>query len=316
MINLPATVDNLEGLALPRRPLHLAIGMFDGLHLGHQAVVEAAIHGARRSSGISGVLTFDPHPSHLFRPDSPTRLLMPRAVKQAMLREMGVGLTIVHPFSREFAAIEAADFPGYVKTHLPSLAAIYVGENFRFGKRRIGDVPVLIAASKPLGLTVYSAERIKENGDPISSTRIREELVAGRIERVNALLGHTYRSVGAVQPGRQLGRTIGFPTVNLPWEPELPPRLGVYAVRARHLGGPRWMPAVANFGQRPTVENGTVKPLLEIHFLSHYDARPGDTIEALWEHFIRPEQKFDGLDVLKAQITQDRETAKKYFHFQ
>ncbi len=312
-MNFPATVESLDGLELPKRPLHLAIGMFDGVHLGHQAVIEAAIHAARRMRGISGVLTFDPHPSHLFRPDNPTRLLMPRAAKESMLRWMGVGLTIVHPFDRAFAAIPAEDFLSVLKSKLPTLRAIYVGENFRFGKGRQGDVPALIATAKPLGLSVFSVDRIKENGDPISSTRIREELTAGRIEQANALLGQTYRSTGAVAAGRKLGRTIGFPTVNLPWSPELPPRFGVYAVRARHVGGPTWVPGVANYGLRPTVENAAKEPLLEVHFLSHYEAKPGDAMEVLWESFLRPEQKFDGLDALKAQIAQDRDAAKVYF---
>lgn len=313
-MTFPTTVDGLTGLELPSRPLHLAIGMFDGVHLGHQAVIEAAIHGARRSGGISGVLTFDPHPSRLFRPHNHTRLLMPRVIKEAMLADMGVDLTIVQPFDHDFAAIPAEAFLERLKTSLESLASVYVGENFRFGQGRSGDVGVMIQTAQKLGLSVYSAERIRENGEPISSTRIRAELEAGNIERANTLLGHSYRSLGQIISGRQLGRTIGFPTINLPWAPELAPRYGVYAVRARKRGGaPNWLSGVANYGMRPTVEDSAAEPLLEVHCLEMIDWQVGDIIEVLWESFIRPEQKFGGIEALKAQIAQDRDAARKFF---
>ncbi|HEX2861763.1 MAG TPA: riboflavin kinase, partial [Lacunisphaera sp.] len=215
---------------LPDRPLHLAIGMFDGLHLGHQSVIEAALHSAQHSEGLAGVLTFWPHPSALFRPEAPTPLLMVPETKRAVLSRLGVDVLIEQEFSREFAAIGADEFVPWLRRHLPSLAAIYVGENWRFGRGRAGDVAKLVEEAQAAGLVVYSAPRLNHNGVPVSSSRIRELLAAGDLAAANAMLGYSYFSEGIVQRGRQLGRTIGFPTLNLAWEPPLKPRYGVYAV--------------------------------------------------------------------------------------
>lgn len=318
MLSLPVTVRDPKALELPPKPVYLALGMFDGVHLGHLAVIEAAINSARQCAGIAAVMTFDPHPSHLFNPQNPTRLIMPVREKEALLREHGVDLTIVHPFDRTFAAVEAEDFPALLRDYMPQLAALYVGENFRYGKGRKGDVACLIETSRPLGLSVFSIQRIRENGEPISSTRIREELSDGHIERVNALLGHTYRSAGIIEGGRKLGRELGFPTLNMRWEPELLPKFGVYAVRVRRvvdaLKKEPWRAAVANFGLRPTVEKDpATHPLLEIHVLDSLDWQPGESIEVLWDGFMRPECVFSGLDELKSQILRDVKEAK-IFH--
>lgn len=295
-------------------PIHLALGMFDGVHLGHQAVIEAANNSARRARGLSAVLSFTPHPSHLFAPpERVTRLLMPVPIKLRVLRRLGVGLTIIHPFNHAFAAIEADAFPAYLKERLPSLSSIYVGENFRYGKNRSGDIHTLLAGCRRLGINLYSAERIRCNGEPISSTRIRAALTQGRIEEANSLLGYSYFAEGNVICGRRLGRTIGVPTLNLLWEPELPPAFGVYAVRVRRSDQPEapWQNAVANYGVRPTVEGegAQVAPLLESHVLEPTLLTTGDPITVQWLHFIRPEQKFASLDALRTQIEADRARA-------
>ena len=139
MMDFPAKVDGFEALSGLESDLHLAIGVFDGVHMGHKAVIESAVVSAGRS-GVSGVLTFDPHPSQLFRPDNPTRLIMPIREKVAMLHQIGVDCVICQRFDREFASIPAENFLAYLKQQLPSLKAIYVGENFRFGRKRSGDV--------------------------------------------------------------------------------------------------------------------------------------------------------------------------------
>ncbi len=303
---------SLDNLRLPSKPLHLAVGMFDGVHLGHQAVIESAIHSARRTGGIAGVLTFWPHPSKLFRPEEATRLLMPLEAKEIFLNELGVSCVIAQEFTREFAAIEAKDFPAYLKERLPTLSAIYVGENFRFGKGRNGDAEQLVEYSRACGLHVVSAERIKFDGEPISSTRIRACLSAGEIAQANALLGYAYGFTGAVVPGRQLGRELGFPTLNFHWEPELKPRYGVYAVRVREVGG-EWLNAVANYGLRPSITEAVKHPLLEVHLLAPTRLGPGAVLQVEWLHFLREEKKFDDLGDLKAQIGQDRDGAEAYF---
>lgn len=309
-MNIPSSVDNFEALADLKSELHLAIGVFDGVHLGHKAVVESAVFSARRSKGMSAVLTFDPHPSQLFRPEDPTRLIMPIEVKSAMLQAIGVDCVICKHFDHDFAAILAENFLAHLKEQLPTLKSIYVGENFRFGQKRAGDVTTLIASGRELGLGVFSAERIKHNGEPISSTRIRSEIEAGRIREANDLLGYNYTSLSWIVSGAKLGRKLGFPTMNLPWQPECLPRFGVYFVYFRKSGEKAWSPAVANYGVKPTVDEKSGGPLLEVHALDPVVMGLGENIEVEWLKFIRPEQKFESVDELKAQITKDCETAR------
>lgn len=309
-MKFPASVEDFTALSKLKAELHLAIGVFDGVHLGHKAVVESAVFSAQRSKGVSAVLTFDPHPSRLFRPEDPTLLIMPIRSKVRALHAIGVDCVICKHFDQDFAAIPADGFLGYLKQQLPGLKSIYVGENFRFGQKRAGDVATLIASGRELGLGVFSAERIKHNGEPISSTRIRAELQAGHIAEANDLLGYNYSCSVKMVGGSQLGRKIGFPTMNLPWKPECLPRFGVYFVLFRELGSGAWAPAVANYGIKPTVDDRPDSPILEVHALDTVEFQPDDEIEVEWLKFIRPEQKFESVEALKAQIEKDCEAAR------
>jgi riboflavin kinase/FMN adenylyltransferase len=311
-LNTLAHFEGLDRVALPMRPIHLAIGMFDGVHLGHRAVIESAVQSARHSGGVSLVMTFDPHPSVLFRPDSPTRLIMDIASKVAKMAGLGVDAVVVQPFTKDFAAIAATDFIPYLKRHLPRLAGIYVGENFRFGQGRKGDVAMLVAEGRKHGITVFSAPRVNLDGEPISSTRIRERLGSGDMKGAAALLGYVYRTEGTVVHGKHLGRTIGFPTLNLGWAPDLRPLYGVYAVRVSGSKSYGWLPAVANYGLRPTVEQST-EPRLEVHLLVSCPYGAGDPVAVEWVRFLRPERKFSGLEELKAQIARDVLEARAEF---
>lgn len=287
--------------------------MFDGVHLGHRAVIDSATRSARRSGGVAAVLTFDPHPSRLFRPEAPVRLIMDRERRVAALLAQGVAAVIVQPFDAAFAGIEAEGLLPHLRAHLPSLHTVYVGENWRFGKGRRGDVTLLVAEAKKLGLHVVSAPRINGDGEPISSTRIRALLTEGRIDAANVLLGSAYASEGVVAGGKRLGRTIGFPTLNLPWAPDLHPRLGVYVVSVQRADGcdaPRR--AVANYGLRPTVEQA-LAPQLEVHVLEECPYATGDALRVEWLAFLRPEEKFPGVDALRAQIARDRDAARAWF---
>ena len=301
--------DRLEEITLPARPLHLAIGMFDGVHLGHQSVIDSAVHSARRSGGLAGVLTFWPHPSALFRPENPTALIMPMEMKRQVLGELGIDFVIEQNFSREFAGIEAGDFVQFLRRSLPQLSAIYVGDNFRFGRGRKGDVSTLVEEGNKLGVAVYGAERLTHNGEPISSSRIRGLLTAGDIVEANALLGYSYFAEGVVERGRQLGRTIGFPTLNIAWEPELKPRFGVYGVEVLDAAGTRCT-GVASYGTRPTVE-AAGRPILEVHLLENSTLTYGDKVRVNWLHFLRPESKFESLEELKKQIVVDAAAARQ-----
>jgi riboflavin kinase/FMN adenylyltransferase len=311
-VNLPAQFDGLDNVTLPARPLHLAIGMFDGVHLGHRAVIEAAVQSARRSGGLAAVLTFWPHPSALFRPGDPTRLILDAATKARLLLRLGADAVVTQPFTTDFAAIVAGDFLPWLKQGLPQLAALYVGENFRFGRGRHGDVALLVGEGRKHGLGVFSAPRVSFDGEPISSTRIRSLLTAGEIEGANALLGYTYFAEGVVVPGKHLGRTIGFPTLNLAWSPGLQPRFGVYAVRVSGAKASSPLPAVANFGLRPTVEQAT-EPRLETHVLGECPLGEADTITVEWLRFLRPEMKFASTDALRTQIANDVDAARRSF---
>ena len=308
-MRFPVCVKRFEELADLHGELHLAIGVFDGVHLGHKAVIESAVFSARGSGGVSAVLTFDPHPSRLFRPDAATELMMDVPLKVSMLHDVGVEVVICKEFDHEFASIPADAFLAHLKSVLPTLKSIYIGQNFRFGQKRLGDVATLVQSGKALGIDVFSVERIQHKGEPISSTRIRKELEVGAIRSVNDLFGYNYRVKGVVVGGAKLGREIGFPTLNLPWDPECRPRFGVYLVRFREVGHTVWQAGVANYGVKPTVADAEQSPALEVHSLGACVLGEGAEIEVEWLRFIRPEQKFESVDALIAQITKDRETA-------
>lgn len=302
----------VEGRLRPDAPLHLAIGMFDGVHRGHRVVIDAAVRAARADGGTAAVLTFRPHPSALFRPGNPTRLLLDDIAKGRALRAAGAEAVITQAFTPALAAMPADRFLPWLKAGLPQLAAVYVGENFRFGQGRLGDVAVLAASGAAMGVAVTSAPRLRSGGEPISSSRIRLLLESGEIEAANALLGAPYAAFGRVTPGKRLGRTIGFPTLNLPWAPGLVPRLGVYAMRVSRRDGEEQLAAVANFGVRPTVERGA-EPRIEAHLLDACPFGEGDELRAEWLHFLRPERTFAGIEALQAQIGRDRDAARAFF---
>lgn len=309
---MPLSFASLETADLPAQPVHLAIGMFDGLHLGHHAVVDAALQSARRSGGIAAVLTFSPHPSAILRPDRPTPLIMDVPTKVRRLQKTGVDAVVTQPFTAEFAAMAAEEFLPWLCRRLPKLAGIYVGENWRFGQGRRGDVPLLVAEGRRLGVSVFSAPPVNYDGVPISSTRIRGLLEAGDVQAANALLGYDYYAEGPVVSGRRLGRTLGFPTLNLAWAPGLKPRFGVYVVRVAGPKSGASLPGVANYGLRPTVGDGA-EPRLEVHLLGACPFNQGDFVVAEWLRFLRPEMKFGGLDELKAQIARDSSDARRHF---
>lgn len=296
---------DLEQAVLPDRALHLAIGMFDGVHLGHRAVVGAAVAAARPAGGLPAVLTFRPHPSIFFRAAQPTRLILTPAEKVRLLASLGIEAIITLQFSEEFARIPAAEFLPYLRRHLPRLTGVYVGDNWRYGRGRTGDSAQLAAEGAQLGIAVTGVPRVNFAGTAVSSTRIRELLLTGGIAAANQLLGAPYAAEGRVTPGRQLGRGLGFPTLNLAWAPDLQPKHGVYAVRLFGARSPLALPGVANYGLRPTVETAA-EPRLEVHLLADCPYGPGDEVRVEWLRFVRPEMKFSGLEALRAQIAADR----------
>jgi riboflavin kinase/FMN adenylyltransferase len=291
------------------KPLHLAIGAFDGVHLGHRAVLHSAREAARTDGGLVGVLTYDPHPSKVLRPQSAVPLIFTRAQKDERLTEAGAQVVHHEPFDRAHAGIAAADFPRWLKQTFPHLKSLHVGANFQYGRGRAGNGETLIAHGATEGLGVRLVAAVRLGDETVSSSRIRQCLVAGELAVANAMLHRPYEAEGVIIGGRRLGRTLGFPTVNVAWEPELKPAFGVYAVEVIFQG--EALPAVANYGQRPTVESGPVAPLLEAHVLRGAAPTTGDAVRVRWIRRLRAEQKFADLATLQAQIAKDTATAKQ-----
>ncbi len=308
-MDLPAQVSEFHEISLDM-PLHLAVGMFDGVHLGHQAVIESAMHIARKGNGVAGVLTFSPHPSRILKPDNPTRLIMPDWIKARTLFDLGVELLITKNFTMEYSAIQAEDFVAMLKTAMPTLKSLHVGENFRFGKGRRGDSALLVEQARLHSINVFSIDRIKYNGQPISSSRIRGELIEGNIPEVNAMLGYPYYAKGKTIPGSKRGREMGFPTLNFQWEPELPPRYGVYAVTIRNEAAKTVVPGVANYGVRPTVTDDKT-PVLEVHLLQSVQLDTSSEMVIDWHDFLRAEKKFANMEALSEQIRKDVDSARE-----
>lgn len=280
----------------------VAIGNFDGVHKGHQAL----LRHARALGDKLGVLAFEPQPQEFFRPDTPRFRLTPFRAKARLLEKNGVDVLFALHFDAAFASLTADEFIEQVLVKGLGVRHVIVGEDFCFGKGRKGNLALLQKRGAELGFGVTTFELVGE-GDvsKISSTNIREALRDGRPDVAAALLGHPWTVEGRVEHGDQRGRTIGFPTANVSLEGYLEPALGVYAVRVE-LGGQTYG-GVANFGRRPTFDKKDV--LLEVHIFDFKGDAYGQPIVVSFISFIRPEMKFAGLDALKAQIAKDSETA-------
>ena len=291
-----------------KQSLSLALGVFDGIHLGHQALIGRAVEHAKKEQGLSGVVTFEPHPIAVLAPErAPRRLLASLAHKERILDELGVDLLIVVPFDREFAELEPEAFLAQLGK-APRLSYLTMGSDWRFGKGRRGDISLLQDFGRSEEIRVEPVDAVMMAGERISSTRIRQALRDGSLIAANEMLGRAYSVMGEVLKGKQLGRKIGFPTANLIPDNEQLPSEGVWAVDCRREGGD-WHPAVANLGRRPTVESD-LERVLEVHLLDWEGELYGQTLEVRFRRFLRSEKKFDDLEALKAQIVLDVETAR------
>ncbi|MFT4550768.1 MAG: riboflavin kinase/FMN adenylyltransferase [Verrucomicrobiales bacterium] len=291
------------------RAVHLAIGVFDGIHRGHQAVIAAATESARQGGGIPVVVSFDPHPVAVLRPEAAPRLLTSAVHQQKILADYGIGHLLVIEFDRAFAAQDANDFIAQLAAACQPLKQICVGAEWNFGRGRTGNVGLLQTMGAELGFTVDGVPAVlSEDGEVISSTLVRRAIEVGDFERAEELLGREYTVLGDVVEGRQLGRTIGFPTANLSVHSEQLPPSGVYAVRVAFDG--ESLLGVANLGARPTVESDGAKRLLEVHLFDFDREIYGRSMEVSFGEKLRDEQKFDGLEELKSQIAVDVQAAR------
>jgi riboflavin kinase/FMN adenylyltransferase len=227
-----------------------------------------------------------------------------------LLKSFGINEVIVRRFDRDLASIPASNFVLLLKRAIPLLRTIYVGENFCFGRGREGNVADLIKLGQDVGVSVVSVPSLRYNGVRVSSTRIRKQLEAADVVTANSCLGYTYFVEGLVVDGDKRGRTIGFPTLNIPWEAELMLKYGVYAVTLKDQEAEKLFLGVANFGVRPTVDDQGA-PLLEVHVFGKTSLGPGARVQVQFYSFIREERKFASLDALKAQIAKDVALAKE-----
>jgi riboflavin kinase / FMN adenylyltransferase len=293
----------------------LALGMFDGVHRGHQAVLDLVLQNADQCQGAAAALTFPTHPAAFLRPGKEPSLLMSSSRKADQLIQSGMSAVILQPFDQELAEVEAVDFLSFLKARIPNLRAVCVGKNFRFGKNRSGDSESLASYGEEDGLRVSVADSLIFEDITISSSRIREALASAKMQKVKKMLGRNYSVLGTVQQGKALGEKIGFPTLNLPWSPEAQPPLGVYAGQVQELNSGQVLPAVANYGLRPTIEVDGGEPILEVHCLESPNSsiwKAGATLSMSLEVFIRSEKKFSGVNELKDQIRKDCEHAKNH----
>ena len=297
------------GAAVPERLRGgiVALGNFDGFHEGHQAVVGRAVSRARAEGRPALVATFDPHPVHYFKPELPPFRLTSLDQRQRLFADAGADAMLVFRFDADLAAVAAPDF---VTDHLASrigAAGVVTGEDFTFGKGRGGDVEVLKLLGQANRISVDAVAPVVEDGEPVSSSRIREALQAGDPATAARLLTRPFAIQGVVEHGDKRGRELGFPTANLAMGDYLRPRFGVYAVRG-HLPDGRIADGVANLGTRPMFD--PPKELLEPWFFDFDGDLYGRTIEVEIIAFLRDEAMFDGLDALKAQVARDAAAAK------
>lgn len=290
----------------------VAIGNFDGVHLGHQAVIGEARAIAARTGAPSAVLSFEPHPRSFFRPDDPPFRLTPLRLKAHAIEALDVDLLFLVRFDAAFAAFSAERFVAEVLGR-EGLAASHVvtGYDFVFGKGRSGNAVLLERLAREHGYQYTAVSPVAaDSGEIYSSTQIRAYLQAGKPKQAARLLGRPWEIEGRVETGHQRGRTIGFPTANVRLTDVLQPAHGVYAVRAGIDQGAdtQWFDAVANFGSRPTVDGKNV--WLEIHLFDFAGDLYGRHLRVAFVDFLRAEMKFPSFDDLKAQIAKDSAAAR------
>jgi len=296
--HIPATLQS---------PCALAIGNFDGLHLGHQALLSKLIQVAKTQHLISAVITFEPHPREFFTPESaPTRLCSLRE-KLEHFATAGVERVYVCRFNQSFAKVTADEFMQNILLHALNTQAVLVGEDFRFGAKRAGSIQDFVHSGFNLiSLPQVDSPQGSNEATRVSSTRVRMALAAGNLQEASSLLGRPYSMSGKVVHGAKRGRELGYPTANVHMRHERPALSGVYAVK---LDG---LPSVANLGIRPTIV-GVPKLLLEVHVLDFSADLYGQHVQVEFLHKIRDEMKFDSLDALKTQIGKDVAVARSFF---
>ena len=292
---------SVDGLRLQRS--WITIGTFDGIHLGHQAIIRELVEGARRAGIPSVVITFHPHPAVILKKRAQSFYLTHPEEQADLLGERGVDVVVSYPFTSQVAEMSAREFVNHLYSHL-GFEKLIVGFNFALGKGREGDVATLSRFGEENGFVVQAVAPVTNGGEVISSSQIRFSLADGDVDRVARFLGRPYRLTGAVVPGDGRGRLIGIPTANIAvWEEQALPKAGVYICIAKALGQ-NWN-SVANVGYRPTFESAQVRPRVEAYLLDFGQNLYGETISLDFVQRLRDEQRFDSIEKLVTQIQKD-----------
>lgn len=292
------------------RPTVLTLGVFDGLHLGHQRIIQTVADRAKALDAVSTAITFDPHPRAVLHPESAPPLLQTLDQRLAALEFLGVEQTIVIRFNLEFAGIQAADFLREVVYDRLQAREVYLGKGFAFGKGRAGNIDLLRTVSAELGFFADEVPEVALRGTRVSSSKIRELLAAGRVNLARRMLGRPYGVEGKIIRGDRRGHTIGFPTANLQPQNRVIPRTGVYVTAT--LIDEVWRRSITNIGVRPTF-GGDAEPSVETYVFDFDGDLYGDVLRVRFLHRIRDERKFSGIDELKNQIQKDSNRALNYF---
>ena len=293
------------------RPTVLTLGVFDGLHLGHQRIMQTVVERAKAADAVATAITFDPHPRAVLHPESAPPLLQTLDQRLANFEVLGIEQAIVIAFDREFAEQPAEDFLTNIVFDRLHAKEVYLGKGFAFGKNRGGNIDLLRQMSNNLGFFADEVEEVTLRGKRISSSKIRGLLAEGRINLARRMLGRPYGVEGVIIRGNRRGHTIGFPTANLHPHNRVIPKFGVYAT-ATLIDG-KWRRSITNIGVRPTFEN-EAEPSIESYVFDFDGDLYGDVLRVRFLHRIRDERKFSGIDELKAQIEKDTKRALNYFN--
>lgn len=299
---------SIPELAALRGPLFTAIGVFDGVHLGHQAVISTSARHAQEAGGTPVVVTFDPHPAKVLRPDKAPHLLTATQHKIALIRDLGVAHLLVVRFDREFASTPPEEFVRQLVEHAKPLREICVGHEWSFGRNRAGNLALLQQLGAEHHFNVVGIQPVAVNNAVVSSTAIRSAVEKGDLAKAAEMLGREYTILGTVKAGAQLGRKLGFPTANLSAHSEQFPPNGVYAAEAKLDGAV--LRGVVNLGYRPSVSGDNPERLLELHLFDLDRDIYGEDVEVRFTRYLRAEQKFANLEELAAQIARDVEQAR------
>ncbi len=299
------TTSNLKDLQSRQKPIVLAAGFFDGVHIGHQSVIGHAIQSARAINGEAWVMTFAPHPMKVLKPEMAPLMVTAHEHKLALIEAHGADGTITLPFTRDLAATAPEEFANWLFHCAPTLNQVVVGENWRFGARAAGTPALLAEFGRDAGVSVQTMPPILYQNNPVSSTRVREAIQHGNLETAKAMLGRPPGVLGTVIHGRAVGRTLGYPSANLdPHNEALPPQ-AIYAVEARindqfHAGA-------LSYGTRPTFDghDPAIRPVIELHLIDFDGTLYGKNIETFLLKKLRDQWHFDSIEALKKQIAED-----------